>query len=135
MRRPWSVSRRPAKAWYVEITGSPGGLSGSIASGSVTPALTSALRTRSASSPAALVEETQVSTCGAVRHSTPCGSFGQGFLRSLEQGLVDPLAAPPARTSLDYLLSLRPGAARRPERAVRAVLPGGRREPLVEDLA
>ena len=37
------------------MTGSPGGLSGSITSGSVTPALMRAFRTRSASSPAALL--------------------------------------------------------------------------------
>src|SRR5207249_2254487 len=71
MRRPWSVRRRPAKAWYVEITGSPGGLSGSMTSGSVTPALTSALRTRSASSPAALLVKVRPRTCSGATCPVP----------------------------------------------------------------
>src|SRR5882757_3330844 len=64
---PWSLSSWPAKAWYVAICGSPGGCSGSpgpggSGSGSVTPAWTSALRTRSDSSPAALLVKVRPST-------------------------------------------------------------------------
>ncbi|CAM5327394.1 hypothetical protein STANM309S_02492 [Streptomyces tanashiensis] len=34
MRSPWSVRTCPAKAWYVEIRGSPGGRAGSMTSAS-----------------------------------------------------------------------------------------------------
>ncbi len=53
------------------MTGSPGGLSGSMASGSVTPALISALRTRSASSPAALLVKVRPSTCSGATWPVP----------------------------------------------------------------
>lgn len=55
----------------MEITGSPGGLSGSMTSGSVTPALIKALRTRSASSPAALLVKVRPRTCSGATWPVP----------------------------------------------------------------
>jgi hypothetical protein len=53
------------------MTGSPGGLSGSITSGSVTPALMRAFRTRSASSPAALLVNVRPRTCSGATCPVP----------------------------------------------------------------
>src|SRR5882757_8291994 len=189
IRIPWSLSSCPAKAWYVAIRGSPDGCSdspgpGGNGSGSVTPAWTSALRTRSDSSPAALLVKVRPSTwsgatcpvpashttraaitvvfpepapatitpgaSGAVTHANcsgvngmPSSSFScSGRLMRVAtlvrlSGPTDvrwrghlAAAAPPRL--LPDVPPLRPGRTRSAERAVRAVLPGRRREPLVQ---
>src|ERR1044072_7433147 len=73
MRSPCSLRSCPAKAWYVEMLGSPlrARAAPGSGSGSRPPALTSTFRARSASSPAALLVKVRPSTWSGATWPVP----------------------------------------------------------------